>query len=142
MPLPSTLCTASLDSNEHFYLLEDSDTKIITALLHFTGGINYHPTQQFGPPPHSPVSQAFAAAATSPGPDLSSYINSPASNSADGLGYNANSPQPSAFAHTMTVSPKFFSSIQISQNLQEFSLSSMPITFSFILHQCMKMLGN
>lgn len=69
----------------------------------YSGGMNYHPTQQFGPPPHSPVSQAFATAATSPGPvqDLSSYINSAANNSADGIGYTANSPQPSAFGHTM-----------------------------------------
>lgn len=72
--------------------------------------MNYHPNQQFGHPPHSPVSQAFAAAATSPGPvqDLSSYINSAASNSADGLGYTANSPQPSAFGHTMPVSANSF----------------------------------
>ncbi|XP_029184523.1 RNA-binding protein Musashi homolog 2-like isoform X1 [Acropora muricata] len=72
----------------------------------YPGGMNYHPNQQFGHPPHSPVSQAFAAAATSPGPvqDLSSYINSAASNSADGLGYTANSPQPSAFGHTMPIS--------------------------------------
>lgn len=79
-------------------------------MSHCTGGMNYHPNQQFGHPPHSPVSQAFAAAATSPGPvqDLSSYINSAASNSADGLGYTANSPQPSAFGHTMPVSANSF----------------------------------
>lgn len=99
--------------------------------------MNYHPNQQFGHPPHSPVSQAFAAAATSPGPvqDLSSYINSAASNSADGLGYTANSPQPSAFGHTMPVSANSFLA-------KKFQFSrifpfSMPITFSSILHENM-----
>ena len=66
--------------------------------------MNY-PTQAFGPPPPSPVSRAFAAAATSPGPvqDLSSYINSAANTSADGLGYTATSPQPTGFGHAITV---------------------------------------
>lgn len=61
-------------------------------------------TQAFGPPPPSPVSRAFATAATSPGPvqDLSSYINS-AATSADGLGYTATSPQPTGFGHAITV---------------------------------------
>lgn len=68
--------------------------------------MNYHPSQQFGPPPPSPVSRAFGAAATSPGPvqDLSSYINSAANTSADGLGYTATSPQPTGFGHAMAVS--------------------------------------
>lgn len=62
-------------------------------------------TQAFGPPPPSPVSRAFATAATSPGPvqDLSSYINSAANTSADGLGYTATSPQPTGFGHAITV---------------------------------------
>ncbi|CAH3155642.1 unnamed protein product, partial [Pocillopora meandrina] len=69
-------------------------------------GMNYHHTQQFGPPPPSPVSRAFATAATSPGPvqDLGSYINSAANTSADGLGYTATSPQPTGFGHAMAVS--------------------------------------
>ena len=72
----------------------------------FLTGMNYHATQQFGPPPPSPVSRAFATAATSPGPvqDLSSYINSAANTSADGLGYTATSPQPTGFGHAMAVS--------------------------------------
>jgi len=36
--------------------------------------------------------------------DLSSYINSAAGNSADGLGYTATSPQPTGFGHAMPVS--------------------------------------
>ena len=73
--------------------------------MNFTG-MNYHHTQQFGPPPPSPVSRAFATAATSPGPvqDLGSYINSAANTSADGLGYTATSPQPTGFGHAMAVS--------------------------------------
>lgn len=91
-----------------------------------TGGMNYHHTQQFGPPPPSPVSRAFAtAAATSPGPvqDLSSYINS-AANSADGLGYTATSPQPTGFGHAMAVS--LTNQIQ----LTIFSLSKFILTFA------------
>ncbi|CAH3120387.1 unnamed protein product [Porites lobata] len=72
----------------------------------YSGGMNYH--QQFGPPPPSPVSRAFATAATSPGPvqdlHVSSYINSAANTAADGLGYTATSPQPTGFGHTMAVS--------------------------------------
>lgn len=83
------------------YLKSNHNLKI--NLLH-AGGINY-PPNQFGPPPPSPVSR-FAAAATSPGPvqDLSSYINSAANTSADGLGYTATSPQPTGFGHAMAVS--------------------------------------
>ncbi|XP_020607573.1 RNA-binding protein Musashi homolog 2-like isoform X1 [Orbicella faveolata] len=67
-------------------------------------GMNY-PTQAFGPPPPSPVSRAFATAATSPGPvqDLSSYINSATNTTADGLGYTATSPQPTGFGHAMAI---------------------------------------
>lgn len=66
--------------------------------------MNY-PTQAFGPPPPSPVSRAFATAATSPGPvqDLSSYINSATNTTADGLGFTATSPQPTGFGHAMAV---------------------------------------
>lgn len=76
----------------------------------------------FGPPPPSPVSR-FATAATSPGPvqDLSSYMNSAANTSADGLGYTATSPQPTGFGHAMAV-----------RHSKQFFLEKTPTMISFI----------
>lgn len=89
---------------EHSFVCTNSH--FIYESLLFIGGMSYH--QQFGPPPPSPVSRAFATAATSPGPvqdlHVSSYINSAANTAADGLGYTATSPQPTGFGHTMAVS--------------------------------------